>query len=47
MTAPTSGMNAPKNTSDANGSANGMPMMARPAPIPTASTSATRKVART
>ena len=42
MTAPTSGMNAPRNTSEANGSASGTPMIARPVPMPTASTSATR-----
>ncbi len=47
ITAPTSGMNAPRNTSDASGSASGMPMIARPVPMPTASTSATRNVART
>ena len=34
ITAPTSGMNAPRKTSDANGSASGTPMMARPVPIP-------------
>ena len=47
MTAPTNGMNAPRKTSEANGSASGTPMMASPVPMPTASTSATRNVART
>ena len=47
ITAPTSGMKAPRNTSEASGSASGTPMMAKPVPMPTASTSATKKVART
>ena len=47
ITAPMSGTKAPRNTSDASGSASGMPMIARPVPMPTASTSATRNVART
>ncbi len=46
-TAPTSGMKAPRKTSDASGSASGIPMIASPAPTPAASVSATRKVART
>jgi hypothetical protein len=46
-TAPTSGMKAPRNTSEASGSANGTLMTANPVPIPSASTNATRKVART
>ncbi len=35
MTAPTTGTNAPRKTRDASGSANGIPMMAKPIPMPT------------
>ena len=45
--APISGIKAPRNTSEANGSASGTPMIASPAPTPAASVSATRNVART
>ncbi len=45
--APTIGMNALMNTSEANGKASGTPRIARPAPMPMASTSATTTVART
>ncbi|SLJ76189.1 Uncharacterised protein [Mycobacteroides abscessus subsp. abscessus] len=41
------GMNALMNTSEASGSASGTPRIARPAPMPIASTAATATVART
>ncbi|SHX04739.1 Uncharacterised protein [Mycobacteroides abscessus subsp. abscessus] len=47
IAAPMIGMNAPRNTSDARGSASGTLKAARPTPIPMASTSATATVART
>ena len=45
--APMIGMNAPRNTSAANGNANGTRSTTRPMPIPVASMNATRTVART
>src|ERR1700710_672889 len=47
ITAPMIGMNAPRNTSAASGTASGTPTMASPMPMPTASTTATAAVART
>ncbi len=47
MVAPTTGMNAPRKTRAASGSAVGTPKANRPMPMPTASTKATRTVART
>ncbi|KQS17085.1 hypothetical protein ASG05_05945 [Frigoribacterium sp. Leaf186] len=45
--APTSGMNAVRNTTTASGSARGTPRAKRPMPMPTASTAATVAVPRT
>ena len=45
--APTIGMNAVRNTMTASGSARGTPMIARPTPMPIASTAATVAVPRT
>ena len=45
--APTMGMNAPMKTNDASGNAKGTCRIARPTPIPIASTAATTTVART
>jgi hypothetical protein len=44
--APTTGTKAPRKMSEASGSASGMPMIARPLPMATASTRATSEVAR-
>ena len=45
--APMTGMNAPRNTRAASGSASGMRRTTSPMPMPTASTNATSTVART
>ena len=44
--APTTGMKAPRKISEASGNASGIPMMAIPLPMATASTKATSEVAR-